>query len=87
MKLGIHTPASATLGNRRTINLARAFRWDNRVVPDAVDIDGLWNLAQAPCYLVSSDRSWSFSVQQSTDMLGLLRQVSSGSTLILLSRP
>jgi hypothetical protein len=28
MKLDIRTPDSATLGNRRTINAARVFRWD-----------------------------------------------------------
>ena len=48
MKIDIRTSASATLGDRMTINAARVFRWDNRVVPDQVDIDNHWDLAQAP---------------------------------------
>lgn len=48
MKLDVSTPASATLGNRRTINAGRVFRWDNRVVPEAVEIDELWDLAEGP---------------------------------------
>ena len=39
MRLDIHTPASATLGNRRHVDPARVFRWDNRVMAGAVDID------------------------------------------------
>lgn len=39
--IDIRKPASSVLGNRKTVNARETFKWENRVVPEAVDFDAL----------------------------------------------